>query len=104
MTEPTTKGLPDFGTQTSTRSAPPPTLASARQRRRCPLRRFAAPDPAPLDVERLARALRTYYVRRWVAESIEPWVDTGFSGPGYATTEEMAAAIAREYARLEAKP
>jgi hypothetical protein len=51
------EGLPDFGTQTSTRSAPPPTLASARQRRRCPLRRFAAPDPAPLDVKRLARAL-----------------------------------------------
>ena len=53
---------------------------------------------APLDVERLARAMATESVRRWVMEA---WVDSGVSEPGYATPDEMAAAIAREYAALE---
>jgi len=51
---------------------------------------------APLDVERLARAL--WRARKWVAPE---WVEEGVSRPDYATTAEMAAAIAREYAALE---
>ena len=61
----------------------------------CFVRTFA-PDPAPLDVERLARAMATESVRRWVHEA---WVDSGVSEPGYATPDEMAEAIAREYAK-----
>ena len=56
----------------------------------------AAEARAPLDVERLARAL--WRARKWVAPE---WVEEGVSRPDYATTAEMAAAIAREYAALE---
>jgi hypothetical protein len=58
-------------------------------------------DHAALDVERLARALTTDAVRRYVAEA---WVENGVSEPGYATADEMAAAIAREYAALDGEP
>ena len=51
---------------------------------------------APLDVVRLADAL--WAARRWVAAE---WVEEGVSQPGFATTAEMAEAIAREYAALE---
>ena len=54
----------------------------------------AEPRAEGLDVERLARAMATESVRRWVMEA---WVDSGVSEPGYATPDEMAAAIAREY-------
>jgi hypothetical protein len=50
-----------------------------------------------LDVERLAQALSTPAVRRYVTEA---WVDGGVSEPGYATVDEMAEVIAREYAAL----
>jgi hypothetical protein len=65
---------------------------------RAVIRAIEAEARAPLDVERLARAMATESVRRWVMEA---WVDSGVSEPGYATPDEMAAAIAREYAALE---
>lgn len=47
-----------------------------------------------VDEERLARALRAERVRKYVMEA---WVDEGVSEPGYATVDEMAAAIAKAY-------
>lgn len=56
-----------------------------------------APVAEELDVERLARALRTDQVSRYVMEA---WVEDGVNEPGYATTDEMADAIARGYAAV----
>ena len=62
--------------------------------------RTFAPDPAPLDVERLARALQTPNVSAWVRLLTgNVWRDGERLAPGFAG--DMAAGIAAEYAALE---
>jgi hypothetical protein len=60
-----------------------------------------SPDPAPLDVERLARALHRSYDRDPAMRRIE-WSDLNEAERGM--WRRHAAAIVSEYARLEAKP
>lgn len=45
---------------------------------------------SPQAAEELARALESESARRFIAEA---WVESGVSEPGYATTDEMVAAI-----------
>ena len=62
----------------------------------CGLPKPAAPDPAPLDVERLARALHRSYDRDPAVRRIE-WNDLNEADRGM--WRRHAAAVIREYAK-----
>jgi len=69
----------------------------------CGLPKPAAPDPAPLDVERLARAFWSVTRERFAASPLVPdlpeWRDPSIDAATWDKSVSDAAEVAREYAK-----
>ena len=67
-------------------------------------REAPAPDPAPLDVERLARAFWSVTRERFAASPLVPdlpeWRDPSIDAATWDKSVSDAAEVAREYAKL----